>query len=180
MYYYHFLLTVFEPLLDVDTTKEPSPHRIVAIAKRNLLTLVRLYFLRHGFEAMDLFVVIPLMVIGYDCIDTINNDMPAAEVEHLRATLVLIAQGLYNQRRNHYLAQALFRVIRGKMRPQEIGLLKRSMALELGDIDQEPELAVAVRSQWPVSVVKKHEDIKSHVLTNLIEDFGDMYVQDRA
>ena len=180
MYYYHLILTIFEPLLDVETNEEPSPRHVVASATRNLQTLVRLCFLRHGFEAMDLFIVIPLMIIGYDCTSAINDGTLSSEIESLRATLILIAQGLYNQLRNHYLAQALFRVIRGKMRPQEIGLLKSSMALEAGDIDQEPELAVAVRSQWPVSVVKKKEDVKSHVLTNLIENFGDMSVEEET
>ncbi|RFN53312.1 hypothetical protein FIE12Z_2462 [Fusarium flagelliforme] len=178
MFYYQLLLTMFEPLLDVETNEDPSPRQIVASAKRNLQTLVRLYFLRHGFEAMDLFIVIPLMIIGYDSLGAINGDTPPSEIESLRAVLILVAQGLYHQRRNHYLAQALFRVIRGSMRPQEIGLLKSSMALEAGDIDQEPELAVAIRSQWPVSVVKRKEDINSHVLTNLVENLGDMSVEE--
>jgi len=129
---------------------------------------------------MHLYIVVPLMLIGFDSISAINDDTPPSEIAYLRSTLILIAHGLYYQRRNHYLAQALFRVIRGKMRPQEIGLLKSSMALEAGDIDQEPELAVAVRSQWPVSVVKRKEDIKSYVLTNLIEDFGDMKVEEET
>lgn len=180
MIYHQLLFTMFEPLLDVETNVDPSPRHIVAIAKRNLQTLVRLYFLRHGFESMDLFIVIPLMIIGYDSLGAINDDTPPSEIEALRAVLILVAQGLYHQRRNHYLAQALFRVIRGSMRPQEIGLLKSSMALEAGDIDQEPELAVAVRSQWPVSVVKRKEDLKFRVLTNLVESFGYMNVEEET
>ncbi|KAG9495310.1 hypothetical protein J7337_013548 [Fusarium musae] len=178
MYYHHLLLTIFEPLHDAETTREPSPQRIVADSKKNMQTLVRLYYLRHGFEAMDLFIVIPLMVMGYDSIDAIKEDTPAEEIELLRSTLILIAQGLYYQRRNHYLAQALFRVIRGKMRPQEIGLLKNSMALDRYEADPEPKMAVAVRSHWPVSVVKKHEDMESHILTNLVENFGHVNVEE--
>ncbi|KAH7147859.1 hypothetical protein DER46DRAFT_514185 [Fusarium sp. MPI-SDFR-AT-0072] len=178
MYYHHLLLTIFEPLYDAETTQEPSPRRIVADSKKNMQTLVRLYYLRHGFEAMDLFIVIPLMVMGYDSIDAIKEDTPTEEIELLRSTLILIAQGLYYQRRNHYLAQALFTVIRGKMRPQEIGLLKSSMALDKYETDPEPEMAVAVRSHWPVSVVKKHEDMESHILTNLVENFGRVNVEE--
>ncbi|KAI3580111.1 hypothetical protein IWW34DRAFT_620935 [Fusarium oxysporum f. sp. albedinis] len=177
-YYHHLLLTIFEPLYDAETTREPSPQRIVADSKKNMQTLVRLYYLRHGFEAMDLFIVIPLMVMGYDSIDSIKEDTPTEEIELLRSTLILIAQGLYYQRRNHYLAQALFRVIRGKMRPQEIGLLKSSMALDKYETDPEPEMAVAVRSHWPVSVVKKHEDMESHILTSLVENFGRVNVEE--
>jgi hypothetical protein len=178
MYYHHLLLSIFEPLFDVETTKEPSPQQIVESAKRNLQTLVRLYYLRHGFEAMDLFIVIPLMLIGYDAIDAIKDGTPGEETETLRSTLILIAQGLYNQRRNHYLAQALFRVIRGKMRPQEVSLLKSSMALEKDEVDPEPEMAVAVRSHWPVSVVKKQEDMNSHILGNLVENLGNLNVEE--
>ncbi|KAG4269010.1 hypothetical protein FPRO04_12359 [Fusarium proliferatum] len=178
MYYHHLLLTIFEPLYDAETTREPSPQRIVAGSKRNMQTLVRLYYLRHGFEAMDLFIVIPLMVMGYDSIDAIKEDTSTEEIEFLRSTLILIAQGLYYQRRNHYLAQALFRVIRGKMRPREIGLLKSSMALDRYEADPEPEMAVAVRSHWPVSVVKKREDMESHILTNLVENFGRVNIEE--
>ncbi|VZI05496.1 unnamed protein product [Fusarium fujikuroi] len=178
MYYHHLLLTIFEPLYDAATTREPSPQRIVADSKRNMQTLVRLYYLRHGFEAMDLFIVIPLMIMGYDSIDAIKEDTPTEEIEFLRSTLILIAQGLYYQRKNHYLAQALFKVIRGKMRPQEIGLLKSSMALDRYEAYPEPELSVPVRSHWPVSVIKKHEDRESHILTNLVESFGRVNVEE--
>ncbi|KAM0345019.1 hypothetical protein ACHAPU_006903 [Fusarium lateritium] len=179
MSYYHFLLTIFEPLSDTTTANKPSPQQIVASSKRNLQTLVRLYYLRHGFEATDLFIVIPLMVIGYNATDTIKKGISEEETETLRSTLILVAYGLYYQRRSHYLAQALFRVIRGKMRPQEIGLLRSSMTLEKGEGDPEPEMPVAVRSRWPVSgVVKKHEDVKSHMLSNLVDSFGNLNVEE--
>ncbi|KAJ4244801.1 hypothetical protein NW762_014379 [Fusarium torreyae] len=178
MYYHHLLLTIFEPLLDANTKQEPSPQRVAADAKKHLQTLVRLYYLRHGFEAMDLFIVIPLMLTGYDCLDAIQEKMPEAELETLRSTLILVAHGLYHQRRNHYLAQALFRVIRGKMRPQEVSLLKSSMALDKDEIDAESEMAISVRSHWPVSVVKKQEDMDLHILTNLVESYGGMNIQD--
>ncbi|GKU05642.1 nitrogen assimilation transcription factor nit-4 [Fusarium langsethiae] len=181
LYYHHLLLTIFEPLLDVtNATSEASPHHIVANAKKNLHTLVRLYFLRHGFEAMDLFIAIPLMLIGYESINLINDDTPAHEIESLRATLILVTQGLYHQRRNYYLAQVLFRVIRGKMRQQEIGLLESSIALKLGEVDRETELTTAVRSQWPVINVKKQEEIEPHVLNNIIESFGDLNVEEET
>jgi hypothetical protein len=178
MYYHFLLLTIFEPIYDAETTQKPSPQRIVADSKRAMQTLLRLYYLRHGFEAMDLFIVVPLMVVGYESIDAIKEDTSAEEIEVLRSTLILIAQGLYYQRKNHYLAQALFKVIRGKMRPQEIPLLKSSMALDRYVADPEPEMAVAVRSHWPVSVVKKPEDMTSHILTNLVENYGRVNVEE--
>ncbi|KAF5574862.1 nitrogen assimilation transcription factor nit-4 [Fusarium pseudoanthophilum] len=163
MYYHFLLLTIFEALYDAETTQKPSLQRIVADSKRGMQTLLRLYYLRHGFEAMDLLIVVPLMVMGYESIDAIKEDTPAKEIEVLRSTLILIAQGL---------------VIRGKMCPQENGLLKSSMALDRYEADPEPEMAVAVRGHWPVSVVKKHEDMESHILANLVENFGRVNVEE--
>ena len=108
---------------------------------KSLQTLVRLYYMRHGFEAMDLFIVIALMLTGYDCIDAIGERTPPHELEALRSTLVLVAQGLYCQRRNHYLAEALSRVIRGRMRPQEAALLRSAMSLDEHEADMRQEMA---------------------------------------
>ncbi|RTE81585.1 hypothetical protein BHE90_003910 [Fusarium euwallaceae] len=178
IYYHHLLLTLYEPLCDANTTQHPSPQQIVSDAKKHLQTLVRLYYLRHGFEAMDLFVVIPLMLTGYDCIDAIGDQTPPTELETLRSTLILIAQGLYSQRRNHYLAEALFRVIRGRMRPQELALLKGTMSLEEQEAVNELDVMQPVKSHWPVSVVKKQEDVDAHILKNLVKSYASLNVEE--
>lgn len=108
MYYHHLILAIFKPLLDVKTNQVPSPQGVVDKSNRYLQTLIRLYYLHHGYKAMDLFIVIPLMLSAYDCIDAIDEQTPATELESLQSTLILVAKGLYNQRRNHYLAEALF------------------------------------------------------------------------
>lgn len=178
MYYHHLILTIYEPLLDVKTEREPTPTQIVADAMKHLQTLVRLYYLRHGFEAMDLFIVIPLMLAGYECIDAIDEQTSGPRLEVLRSTLILIAKGLYHQRRNHYLAEALFRVIRGRMRAEELALLKNTMRLDEDEEDERREMAQAVRSHWPVSVVRKKEDMDSHILRNLVETYAHLNVEE--
>ncbi|KAL7913972.1 hypothetical protein GGI35DRAFT_231253 [Trichoderma velutinum] len=177
IYYHHLILTIFEPLIDTQTDQEPPPQQVVAESKKHLQTLIRLYYLRHGYDAMDLFIVIPLMLAGSDCVEAINDQTPAAELELLRSTLILVAKGLYSQRRNHYLAEALFRVIRGRMRPLELSLLKNSMKIDEGEWDAKSSMVQEVRSSWPVSVVKKKEDLDSHILTNLVENYGNLNVE---
>ena len=122
MYYHHLLLTIYEPLLDMKAKEATSPQQIVAGATKHLQTLVRLSYLRHGFEAMDLFIVIPLMLIAYECINIIDEQTHVAKLEDLRSTLILVTKGLYSQRRNYYLAKALFRVIRGRMSLRELAI----------------------------------------------------------
>ena len=78
-------------------------------------------------SAMDLFIVIPLMLAASDCIDAIDERTPASKLESLRSTLILVTKGLRSQRRKHYLAEALFQVIRGRMRPPEVALFRGIM-----------------------------------------------------
>ena len=158
------------------THQEPSPHHIVADANKHLQTLVRLYYLRHGYEAMDLFIVIPLMLAGFKCIDAIDEQTTGTQLEALRSTLMLVAKGLSNQRRNHYLAEALFRVVRGRMRPQEAALLREAIDLDENEADEKRALMQEVRSHWPVSVVRNKEELESHVLKNLLENYAHLNV----
>lgn len=172
MYYHYLLLAIFEPLLGATTSPEALAQQVVSESRNYLQTLVRLYYLRHGFEAMDLFIVVPLMHVGDDCIDDINEQTPAPQLEVLRSTLILVAKGLCDQRRNHYLAEALFRVIRGRMRPQEVALLRDTVRPDEDEAGEKRELMQAVRSHWPVSVVRKKSDMGSAILSRLVESFA--------
>jgi hypothetical protein len=168
---------MFVPLLQMETKQDFRIHEIIADAKKYLQTLVRLYYIRHGYDAMDLFIIVPLVLVASDCVEAVNDQMPTDQLELLRSTLILAATGLYNQRRNHYLAEALFRVIWGRMRSPEIALLKDSMKMDKGEWDERKGMAQAVRSHWPVSVVKKKEDLESHILANLVENYAHLNVE---
>ncbi|KAK8877777.1 C6 transcription factor [Apiospora arundinis] len=179
MYYHTLLLSIYEPLLEAKAGQEPSPQTIVAEANRYMQTLIRLYYLRHGFESMDLFIVIPLVNTGFHCIDDINGEATTPQqLEVLRSTLILIAKGLHSQRANHYLAEALFRVVRGRMRLQEASLLKTSLHFDEGEEDRKSAMVQTVRSHWPVTVVKKKEDLDNHILGNLVESYAHLNVED--
>lgn len=183
LYYHHLILTIYEPLLHETPTRTPStpkelsPQQVVADAKKHLQTLIRLYYLRHGFEAMDLFIVIPLMLTGYDCIDAITEETPEHELETLQSTLMLVAQGIYTQRQNHHLAKALYRVLQGRMRPQEYALLRDTVASEEDEAGGEIDKMQVVRSHWPVSVVKKREDAGAYGLTQLLKDCASLDIE---
>ncbi|KAI9148245.1 Dehydrogenase orsE [Paramyrothecium foliicola] len=158
IYYQHLILTMYEPLLDLNPERRVIVQQIITEAKRYLQTLVRLYYLRHGFDAMDLFIVIPCMLTANECVEAINEQTPETELRDLQSTLLLMAKGLYSQRRNHYLAEALFHVIRGRMRQQEISLLMHSMNLNEDEFNRKQSLIQTVRSSWPVTVIKKREE----------------------
>lgn len=94
----------------------------------------------------------------------------------IRSTLILVVMGLFTQRKNHYLANALFHVIRGRMRPVEVALFRSIGNVDAEQIDGRSHMAQAVRSHWPVSVVKKKEDVEKHVLKNLVESYAHLAV----
>jgi hypothetical protein len=177
IYYYHFILTMYEPLLEQHPEKRLDIKQIIDNANRYLQTLTRLYYLRHGFDAMDLFIVAPLMVTGYDTLDAIDQTKSPLELEDLRSTLMFVAHGLYKQRRNQYLANALFQVILHRMNAPEVSLFKSLMSrddLEQLETETQKAMVQEVRSHWPVSVVKRKEDMDSHILGNLVEGYFSM------
>lgn len=183
MYYHNLILSIYEPLINVKTNhnQQEAVQQIVNDSSKYLQTLVRLYYLRHGFDAMDLFIAVPLMLIGFKCIDAINGQTSESNLEDLRSTLVLVAKGLYSQRRNHYLAEALYRVVRGRMRPQEVSLLKDTVNLDDDDNEKaagRQAMAQNVRSHWPVSNVRKDEDVEKYVLNNLVDNYAHLNIED--
>jgi hypothetical protein len=180
MYYQHLILTIFRPLADIQTTHTPQPHQILETTNLYLQTLIRLYYLRHGYEAMDLFIVIPLMLSATDCIDAINAQPPTSNLESLRSTLILTAMGLHTQRRNHYLAEALFRVVRGRMRPAELALFKGVINMDEDETERNARMVQEVRSDWPVSVVKKKDEKNAYVLKHLVDNYAHLNVDDEA
>lgn len=66
------------------------------------------------------------------------------------------------------------------MRPQEFALLKDSTDIDEDEGDGKREMKQAVRSHWPVSVVKRAEDKDSHVLTNLVESYAHLNVEEES
>ncbi|KAF5599035.1 n-terminal fungal transcription regulatory domain-containing protein [Fusarium pseudoanthophilum] len=151
-YLQHLILAIMKPLDNTEIgmvlDQEPNVKDIIAEAVRNVQTIMRLYYIRHGFETMDSFIVVPLISIGFRCLDRIDDQTPHADLELMRSTLMLVVYGLYQQHRNHYLSKALYRVVRARMRPQELDLVKEALELEEEDADQ-LVLQQAVRSHWP-------------------------------
>lgn len=102
MYLQHLTLAIFEPLVEdvlaAELQDQPHPRDIIVEATRNLQTLIRLYYLRHGFEAMDLFIVIPLIYAGFKCLEAISDRTSESDLYLLCSTLMLVVSGLYQQR----------------------------------------------------------------------------------
>ncbi|KAK0661688.1 hypothetical protein QBC41DRAFT_307295 [Cercophora samala] len=101
-------------------------------------TLLRLYYLRHGFEALDTFIMVALMTMAFITTKEledirrsaqVSSEQQKAHIDSLRATLVLCTKGLYDQGKSYYLSQTIFRLIRNGMHVDEKELLREYAAL---------------------------------------------------
>lgn len=60
------------------------------------------------------------------------------------------------------------------MRPQEAALLKSTIAFDENEVDEGEVMAQAVRSLWLVSPTQKKEDMESHLLNHLVENYAQL------
>ncbi|KAH8646343.1 hypothetical protein BX600DRAFT_490687 [Xylariales sp. PMI_506] len=116
-----------------DNKKSSLANDVVSMSTRNWETLLRLYYLRHGFDSADMFLTQTLVVLGFLTTNTLppapepSQPAPtpaaAADLEANRSSLILAAKGLRDQGRIFYLSRVTLSLLEGGMRPEEKQLL---------------------------------------------------------
>lgn len=68
------------------------------------------------------------------------------------------------------------------MRPQEVALLKETVDLEENDDKTAGRQAMVqtVRSHRPVSIVRKDKEVDSYLLTNLVDNYAHLNIEDSS
>ncbi|KAI5928338.1 hypothetical protein F4810DRAFT_719950 [Camillea tinctor] len=155
MHYHNLLIYLFEPFENmVPIDGADSPGDIVTQSKACFETLLRLYYLRHGFESYDVALLQFLPLLAFSAL----RDLPAAftsnngpRLEELRSTIMLCAKGLWDQGRNSFASQALFWLYLESLDPGEVQLVRDTIEPEMPD-DTMDVIAREVRSSWPVGL----------------------------
>lgn len=109
--------------------------------------------------------------MAFQCLSAIDDQMPEVELEATRSTLFLTAKGLREQGLNYYLAEALFRIVRGWMRPEESRISQGIAEIADEEEDERKAQMKSVRSHWPVSVAGKSGDGGIQRLETLVEQY---------
>ncbi|KAI0596077.1 hypothetical protein F4775DRAFT_566407 [Biscogniauxia sp. FL1348] len=159
MHYHNLMIYLFEPFEKMDPIDgEDSPGDILGQSKACFETLVRLYYLRHGFECHDASLVHFLALLGFSALrDLATADNSNNNIEELRSTVVLCAKGLWDQGRGSFAARALFRLYLASLGAAEARLVRDAV----GGSGPEPEppddttmdaVVREVRSAWPVGL----------------------------
>ncbi|KAL1837226.1 hypothetical protein VTJ49DRAFT_4108 [Mycothermus thermophilus] len=156
MHYKHVLVDLVRPILGYAGPVTPgsaqTPRDIYVEAVTHFETLLRLYYLRHGFEATDAFLLHFLGFFAHITIDAVETSAGSSFLEARRSTLLLVMKGIYDQSRAHFLAKAILRLQASHMRPEDVELLTRFVFVDLEDKDQLPisgPLEQAVLTDWP-------------------------------
>ena len=183
MHFYWLLVFLFEPLITLETSEsvtspsqsvlpDESPSQVVAHSKKCLQFLIRLYYSCHGGEIYDTPLVTFSMFIGFGALrDMSESNLDAETIDVLHATVILCANILYNQSHNYYLAEAIFRVIKNSMPPQDVHKLREFAKLDDIDEKRERQLIKHVQSEWPINIVRISDNLDYRKLDNLLQAF---------
>ncbi|KAK3990327.1 hypothetical protein QBC44DRAFT_66147 [Cladorrhinum sp. PSN332] len=153
MHYNHVITDLLKPILGQNWSDGESPPKSFdethSEAILNLETLVRLYYLRHGFESADSFLIHFLGNLGFISRVTIEQPPDAASLESHRSTEILLMKGMNELGRAYYLAKAVMRLQASFMRPEDVELVKRFADVEADQLVYGP-LEQSLHSDWPV------------------------------
>ncbi|KAF4960323.1 hypothetical protein FGADI_970 [Fusarium gaditjirri] len=176
MHYYNLIIYLLETLRMTSTPAlvDESVQKVLRDAKIKMETLIRLYYLRHGFESYDIFITNPLAFIGFMQAKTLN-DSAMEGLESRRSTVVLVAKGLRDQSQNCYLARLVFRILKVSMESESHFLLKE-IDNEEEDGEEQRVMEEQVNSSWPIDLEWIDVDPEKKRLENLIKGIKELEV----
>ncbi|EMT74271.1 Nitrogen assimilation transcription factor nirA [Fusarium odoratissimum] len=168
MHYYNLIVYLLETLrmTTAPALVDDSVQKALSDAKIKMETLLRLYYLRHGFESYDIFIVILLAFIGFMHAKTLDSSK-MVDLESRKSTVVLVAKGLGDQSNNCYLARVVFRLLKGSIGSKNDFLLKEVGIVE-EDGEDEKAMEEQVNSSWPVDLGWIDVDPEKNRLDNMI------------
>lgn len=130
--YQNILANRYESITPTSSNVEMT-NTIKQAASCNFETLLRFYYLRHGFSYGDQFLVQPLNTLGFWSLSKVHaivsqnheiHEENNSELKATQSTPLLAAKGLYEQSASFYLDRLTLQLLRSKMRPQERNLLE--------------------------------------------------------
>ena len=163
---------VINPSTIAVTINGENPLDIITDAHIRLETLLRLYYLRHGVEYQDAFLLHFLVFVGNAALERLAaaTALDSGERVVLRSTVVFCAKGLYDQGHNAHIPRVRLQVLHGMMAAVDVELLGRFVADGGGPsaADDATLRAQHVRLQWPWPIIKMDEDPATSQLGNLL------------
>lgn len=148
-------------------------------AKVMLETIMRLYYMRHGFEIHDPWITASMAFIGNMAIDDLasNTANDAKILDYYRSTLILAAQGLKKQGNNYHVGTLVCIQIQNRMSPSDLQLVRTYIsAAEANDTDQ-TLIAEHSHSEWPIPIIQTSGNLDDLRLNRLVKGYEEMNLE---
>ncbi|KAJ4865698.1 fungal zn(2)-Cys(6) binuclear cluster domain-containing protein [Trichoderma breve] len=148
-------------------------------------TIVRLYYLRHGFENADAYMAHCLTVLAFMGVAQLaastTPSLPApTSPEEARSTLILAAKGLGEQGQNYYLPFTLFHIVQGQMGSDDLNALQSLTTACNEDVGTPQIRARHVQAQYPVNIVNMTDYPQNQRLGSLIKEYSELAIVEAA
>lgn len=197
MFYHNVRFDLYELLLtevDVMTSSVSShtqaeiPQLALEHSQICLETLVRLYYLRHGFNGSDALITNFLVLVAFHSIvklktgtpplsssSSSNFSMPgtnalpfaAPDLSDARATLILAEKGLQEQGQCYFFSQTVFHVVLDSISPEDAQLVQHYTKVPSEGPDERRMRAKHVHSDFPIEIVTVTDPATSQSLDKL-------------
>jgi hypothetical protein len=163
----------------LSASQRATAHDIIAQATTQLESLLRLYYLRHGFGSYDALLLVHLVHIGNASLTRLEqieqgsqtHDASHATIESLRSTLILCLKGLHDQSKNSYISGVVLGVMKNRLSPENRNLVGRFVTMN--DVDQEViGRSQRITSEYVIPIVNLNEDPQAGRLANMVQKFG--------
>ena len=145
-------------------------------ATLNFEILLRLYFLRHGYNCSDTYLTHTLATLAFASIGRLNsysesNDSSGGPDE-IRSTIFLTAKGLVDQGKSHYIPYTIFEVIKRQLHAEDVTTL-------LGLLDTRDAVPASsqlrtehIQAQYPINILDMTNHPEQNRLGNMIKNFS--------
>ncbi|EGS18031.1 uncharacterized protein CTHT_0060450 [Thermochaetoides thermophila DSM 1495] len=164
--YYYMLIEVISPIIgctEVDGVPlNPTPYDLYLEAVNCHETLIRIHYLRHGFEGFDTFMLHFLGFNNHLAIRAVETSQGSSYLEPRRSSVILFAKGIHEFSQALFIAKAILKLQVGRMQASEAELLRRELEIEPEEVAYGP-MEQTVQSDWPeydVGVEAKAERVK--------------------
>lgn len=154
--------------------EDMTSQQITELAGIHVETLLRLYYLRHGFSTTDLFLLAPLSHLGFSTLKKLSSRQYGSDLIGVRSSLALAVKGLHEQGQIQYLARTTCRLLQ-----KHIGAEESSVMGQLPDLVEDAESLEMLKvhdaqCRWVPAALKLTEDPDAERLGNLLKQYRSM------
>ncbi|KAK4190465.1 putative nitrogen assimilation transcription factor [Podospora australis] len=164
MHYNLMLADLLKPLVGHHWIDEIRPGKTIdeshSEAMKHFETLVRLYYLRHGFDSFDAFLIHFLGCLAFIAISSVEQQTDPLTLESRRSTVLLLLKGMHDQGLCHHVAKAVLRLYVTFLRPEDLELLKRFVDIKAEQLVYGPLEDTTILTDWPVYDVGFEEKVE--------------------